>query len=185
MSQLLRTASLMVAFISMALIALAGLFFMAGARINTSPSIPVGLYWMTKKPIQKGQYVLFCPPQTHKFQSALDRGYINPGFCKGGFGLMMKKVMAVSGDKVVFTKVGVWVNSHLLPQSLPLLKDLQGRALPSLDKTALLLKPNQLLLMTDQNPLSFDARYFGPVEQSQVLAVIRPVLTWESKLNFN
>jgi hypothetical protein len=37
--------------------------YAAGARINTTKSIPVGLYWTSSAPVEKGAYVLFCPPQ--------------------------------------------------------------------------------------------------------------------------
>nr|WP_289847564.1 S26 family signal peptidase [Celeribacter halophilus] len=37
---------------------------------------------------------------------------------------------------------------------------------------------SELLLMSDVSGTSFDARYFGPVNRSQVKAVIRPVFTW-------
>ena len=40
------------------------------------------------------------------------------------------------------------------------------------------LKDNQVLLMSDYNPLSFDGRYFGPINRAQIRSVIRPVLTW-------
>ena len=33
-----------------------------GARINTTRSIPIGLYWTSGAPVEKGAYVLFCPP---------------------------------------------------------------------------------------------------------------------------
>ncbi|MES2568793.1 MAG: conjugal transfer protein TraF, partial [Verrucomicrobiota bacterium] len=37
--------------------------YAAGARINTSKSIPVGLYWTSNSPVEKGAYVLLCPPE--------------------------------------------------------------------------------------------------------------------------
>jgi hypothetical protein len=40
--------------------------YAAGARINTTKSIPVGLYWTSSAPVEKGAYVLFCPPQARR-----------------------------------------------------------------------------------------------------------------------
>lgn len=185
MSQIFHSVVRMIALTAVMLIIFAGLLYVAGARINLTPSIPVGLYWITQKPIQKGEYVLFCPPQKPVFKEALLRGYINPGFCKGGYGQMMKKVFATTGDRVSITREGVWVNSRLLPLSTPLAKDIHGRILPHLNATIDSLKPTQLLLMTNQNALSFDGRYFGLVNLPQILEVIRPVLTWKSTFNFN
>ncbi|MFZ4699192.1 MAG: S26 family signal peptidase [Candidatus Methylumidiphilus sp.] len=36
----------------------------------------------------------------------------------------------------------------------------------------------QVLLMSDYNPKSFDGRYFGPVEQTGIKGVLRPVFTF-------
>ena len=63
--------------------------YAAGARVNTTKSIPVGLYWLTKEPVEKGAYVVFCPPQVGVFDDAKERGYIGAGFCPGGYGFMM------------------------------------------------------------------------------------------------
>lgn len=40
------------------------------------------------------------------------------------------------------------------------------------------LTESEVLLMTDINAGSFDGRYFGLVERSQIKGVIRPVFTW-------
>jgi len=34
----------------------------SGVRINSTRSIPVGLYWLSSEPVGKGAYVMFCPP---------------------------------------------------------------------------------------------------------------------------
>ncbi len=36
----------------------------------------------------------------------------------------------------------------------------------------------EVLLMTDVSPISFDSRYFGPINRSQIKTVITPVITW-------
>jgi type IV secretory pathway protease TraF len=35
-----------------------------------------------------------------------------------------------------------------------------------------------LLLMTDVSPISFDSRYYGLINRSQIKGVIRPIYTW-------
>lgn len=40
-----------------------GLGYAAGLRINTTKSIPVGLYKISQKAPEKGDYVIFCPPE--------------------------------------------------------------------------------------------------------------------------
>lgn len=180
MNRIARKAAILMAFASMMLTACAGILFIFGGCINTSNSIPLGLYWITKHSIQKSEYVLFCPPQKPIFQKALTRGYIHSGFCPGGFGYMIKRVLATYGDTVSINPFGVWVNNQFVAHSVPYPKDEQDRPLPELHLHQYTLKNSELLLMTDQSELSFDARYFGLINQSQVKAVIKPVLTWTS-----
>ncbi|MBL8368460.1 MAG: S26 family signal peptidase, partial [Candidatus Accumulibacter sp.] len=40
------------------------------------------------------------------------------------------------------------------------------------------LSGSELLLMSDVSGISFDGRYFGPIDRSQIKGVIRPVFTW-------
>ena len=56
-----------------ALLVLGTAYQLAGARINTSKSIPVGLYWTTGAPLEKGAYVLVCPPPSGLFNEARRR----------------------------------------------------------------------------------------------------------------
>lgn len=180
MNRLAKKAYVIMAGACMILLLSSGLLYVTGGRFNTSNSIPLGFYWITQQPIQKGEYVLFCPPQKPIFQQALTRGYIHSGFCPGGFGYMMKRVLATYGDTVSINSSGVWVNNQYVAHSVPYQKDEQARPLPELNLRRYPLKNCELLLMTDQSDLSFDARYFGLIKQYQVKAVIKPVLVWPS-----
>lgn len=155
----------------------AGLGYAAGLRVNTTGSIPVGVYRLTDSPVEKGQYVMFCPPDRPLFREAQKRGYIGAGFCPGGLGDMMKKILAAKGDQVTFTPEGVKVNDVLVPFSKPLNTDPSGRMLPHLSGT-ISLQDGEYLLMTDRSRVSFDARYFGVVTASQIQSVLKPVITW-------
>lgn len=152
--------------------------FAVGVRVNTTKSIPVGLYWITQEPVEKGAYVTFCPPPVGVFDDAKERGYIGAGFCPGGFGLMMKRVLAAKDDLIAVTPEGVTVNSQLLPLSAPLVSDKAGRALPRYQSARYTLGNAELLLMSDVSGTSFDGRYFGPINRNQIEAVIRPIFTW-------
>jgi type IV secretory pathway protease TraF len=63
MSRILKRITAGVAIAGMAALVLAAGGYAAGARINTTKSIPVGLYWTSSAPVEKGAYVLWCPPQ--------------------------------------------------------------------------------------------------------------------------
>ena len=42
----------------------------AGFRVNTSPSIPLGIYRTTTSPLSVGSYVLLCPENKEPFITA-------------------------------------------------------------------------------------------------------------------
>lgn len=152
--------------------------YAAGARVNTTPSLPVGLYWTTTGPIEKGAYVMFCPPKRAIFDVAKMRGYIGGGFCNGGYGYMMKRVLAAKNDAVTVADDGVRVNDVLLPYTAPLKNDSAGRLMPHYRIDAFRLQASQVLLMSDVCTSSFDSRYFGPIERRQIQWAIRPIFTW-------
>ena len=157
---------------------LGGLFWWVGGLINTTKSIPVGLYWKSDKPIEKGAYVLFCPPKTAVFDEAKARGYIGAGLCLGGYGYLMKKILAVKNDVVSVSDSGVRVNGDWLPLSIPRRVDRAGREMPRYHIQEYSLKDSELLLMSDVSSTSFDSRYYGFIQRSQIQSVIRPIITW-------
>lgn len=167
-----------VAIAGVAAMSVAAISYAAGARINTTKSIPVGLYWTTNAPIEKGAYVLFCPPDVGVFATAKERDYIAGGFCPGDYGYMMKRILAAKDDVVTVTNDGVYVNGNVLPYSKPIKSDPAGRELPRYQSNQYTLGAAELLLMSDVSGTSFDGRYYGPVNRSQVKNVIRPVITW-------
>jgi len=149
----------------------------SGTYINTTPSFPVGFYKVVDEPIVSGAYVAFCPPQDAVFDMAMDRSYINRGDCPGGYGLLLKRVFAQSGDRVLIDQAGISVNGEHLPNSAQLKIDTDGYALPQYRLQAVL-GDSEYLLLSDLNPQSFDARYFGLIVRNQIKQVVRPVLTW-------
>jgi conjugative transfer signal peptidase TraF len=151
---------------------------LAGIRINTTNSYPLGVYLMTNAPIEKGSLVIFCPPDNPTFEQARERGYIGAGFCPGGYGYMIKKIMAATNDKVEISAAGVLVNGKLVPNSKPMDEDSEGQPLPHVEVNIAALDDHSVLLMSDYNPKSFDARYFGLVDKSKIIGSIRPMLTW-------
>jgi conjugative transfer signal peptidase TraF len=160
------------------LIALSLVCYLAGLKINTTKSIPIGFYRLTDAPIGKGEYVIFCPPQTALFDQARERGYIGAGFCPGNYGYMMKRVLAMAGDRVTSREEGITVNGKPLRESVPRKTDSAGRVLPRYPFSDYRLKESELLLMSDVSGTSFDARYFGPVNARQLRGVIKPLVTF-------
>ena len=178
MSLIFKRIAAGVAIAGIATLALTAGGYAAGARINTTKSIPVGLYWTNSAPVEKGAYVMFCPPKLGVFDDAKERGYIGAGFCEGGYGYMMKRVLAAKDDAVTVSDDGVRVNGELLAYSAPLHTDKAGRAMPRYQSSAYPLGAAEVLLMSDVSGTSFDGRYFGPINRTQIKTVLRPVITW-------
>jgi len=154
-------------------LALLGLLGLTGARVNTTASFPIGLYWLLDRPVTKGDLVWFCPPAESMFLTALERGYLSPGFCPGGSNALLKRVVAVGGDHVVITPTGAAVNGVPVPNSRQRAVDLAGRPLPLLRLDAIL-SAGQVLLLSDHHAVSFDGRYFGPVATTHLRGVVVP-----------
>lgn len=171
----IRTWTQWLLFLGAGWAAAVGGLYAAGARFNSTPSFPRGLYWIADMPIERGSLVLACPPLGEVITEAQRRGYLSAGFCPGGSAPLIKRVTALGGDRVTIAPVGVEVNGSRLPNSRPLATDTDGRSLPVYRTEGRTLTPGEVLLMSDFNPLSFDGRYFGPTRRGQVQAVVRPV----------
>lgn len=177
MNKPLKILAISVLTVSISLFVLSIVLRISGFYINTTPSLPVGLYRIVDEPVTKGAYVAFCPPQSDVFEWAVARGYINAGNCPGGTGQLLKRVHAVAGDAVLIDETGISVNGELLPNSTPLSTDAYGAVLPQYRLNAVL-GESEYLLLSDLNPHSFDARYFGVIDRAQIVHVVRPVFTF-------
>jgi conjugative transfer signal peptidase TraF len=178
MKRVLDKAAATIAIAGVSTIAIGMLCFAIGVRVNTSKSIPLGVYWTTSKPVEKGDYVLFCPPDTAVMAEARRRGYLAAGLCPGNYGFMMKKILAAGQDAVLIGRDGVTVNGVQLPYSTPLDSDSDDRPLPHFQPDHFTLKAAEVMLMSDVSSTSFDARYFGPVDRVQIRTAIKPVFIW-------
>ncbi|MCX8657351.1 conjugative transfer signal peptidase TraF [Gilliamella sp. B2894] len=146
----------------------------SGYRINTTKSIPIGLYKEVNSYPQINDYVIFCPPDNSIFQEAKIRNYIGIGLCSGNYGYLMKKIVAVTGDYVTISEKGVFINNKYLPLSTPLKTDSKGRELPVININKVL-NDSDVLLMSDISNTSFDARYYGTIDKKHIRSVIKPI----------
>lgn len=157
--------------------------YLSGARINRTNSLPKGLYWTVEKTPERGDMVAFWPRDTVAMREARRRGYILPGVYNvtsgKGYGLLLKRLMGIPGDMVSITDDGVWVNRLLVPNTKPLASDNIGDPLPQLRFIDYRLGEDEVLLVSDYLPRSFDGRYFGIQEQRQIVEVVRPIWVWE------
>jgi conjugative transfer signal peptidase TraF len=178
MNHLFKRITVCVAIGGAGMLVLAFGCYAVGVRINTTSSIPLGIYLTNSKSVEKGDYVFFCPPQVDVFDEAKHRGYISAGVCPGNYGYMMKRVLAAKNDAVSVADDGVRVSANLLPFSKLLKVDKAGRRLLTYEPNQYILGDDEVLLMSDVSPISFDSRYFGPINRSQIKSVISPVISW-------
>jgi len=160
----------------------------AGIIVNTSTNLTPGIYIKTSDPISKGSYVIFCPPppagsdeaKTRWIIKATTRWILRRGkdLCDSGYSQMLTRILATKDDVLTVSDDGVYVNKKLLPLSKPLEADSGDQPLPHFRVDNYILGEDEVLVMSDVNHLSFDSRYFGPINRSQIITTVRPILTW-------
>lgn len=147
-----------------------------GVRFNGTASFPVGFYLATHKAPKIGDLVFVATPDLPIFAMAKERGYLDVAYSPVPH--LLKRLVAMTRDRVTITVAGVDVNGIRLTNSKPLNHDGAGRPLLPYPLKDYELLPGEVLLMSDYNPASFDSRYFGPVQATAIEAVVKPLLTW-------
>jgi conjugative transfer signal peptidase TraF len=147
----------------------------AAVRLNDSPSMPTGLYVRTSSE-SVASLVVFCPAGPFA-QLSVERGYRSRGNCPDSAEPLAKPIVASPGSTVELAARGMAVNGRLLPNTAPLVKDTLGRPLPHWPFGRYVVAPGAVWVASCYNSRSFDSRYFGPVDASQVREHVRPLLT--------
>lgn len=149
----------------------------AGLRINLTPSEPLGLWRIveTDRPIARDDLVFVCPPSTEVFVSAFKRGYIRRGLCPGGFAPLIKTIAALAGQRVA-AGANVAIDGIPLAQSSIRASDGAGRALQQYAGGII---PPGFVFLFSPYETSYDSRYFGPVPETGVLGLARPLLVFD------
>ena len=142
--------------------------YASGLRPNLSPSIPPGVYRVTKGLIERGAIVVVCLPSALA-AFARSRDYISGASCEDGNAPVDKVIAAMAGDTVDFSPVSVTVNGHYLPNTRPLASDQRGRGLPHPAYGRYRVPTGQIWLVSTYSPRSFDSRYFGVVPTARIV----------------
>lgn len=168
-----------IAIIGMALVvSLAQGFYLLGFRLNDTPSVPRGLWRISRLegPLQRGQIVNICPRDSAVFRLAKARGYIHAGrVCPDDFTPLLKPVAALAGDRVTINAQGIRVNGRLIPRSRQEEKDSQGRSLPRMPWGAYQVASGFVWVVSNHIPNSFDSRYFGSLPVRNIQGLAEPV----------
>jgi conjugative transfer signal peptidase TraF len=151
-----------------------------GIRVNTSASLPTGFWLETGSPtstggLKRGAIVTFCPSDAPAFRLAKQRGYIGAGWCPHAYQPLFKPVVAIAGDQVSVSPVGIEVNGVHIANSAPLDADNARRPLPTLRFGRYTVAPGSVWVVSSYNSRSFDSRYFGSVEIANVRSIVVPL----------
>jgi conjugative transfer signal peptidase TraF len=148
----------------------------AGMRFNATPSVPIGLYWISSDP--QAKFVEFCPPLPYA-SSSVERGYrarSSRGCSDGGVPLL-KSIIARPGDIVELSARGFSVNRIPIPNTAPRSVDTAGRVLTPWPFGSYRVAPGTMWVASSYNSRSFDSRYFGPIAAATIKHRLRPIWT--------
>jgi conjugative transfer signal peptidase TraF len=136
---------------------------------NPSPSAPRGWYWLASSPsYQVGSLAISRLPESAA-ELAGDRNYIPRTIP------VLKRLAAVPGDRVCESSGHVTINGR--PVADATAHDSRGRNLAAWRGCRPLLA-GEYFLLNQNNPQSFDSRYFGPASESLFLGTAVPIWTW-------
>jgi len=142
-------------------------------KINTTDSMPVGIYLMRPEAIAPGRIVVACPPEDAA-RLGLHNGYLERGSCASGAAPLLKYVAAIGGSRVAVTGSGIEIDGRLLDNSVARRKDRHGRTIPHIRLGRYRLGEDEVWLYSPA-PWSWDSRYFGPVSKNQIIGAASPL----------
>ncbi len=134
---------------------------------NCSDIVPTGLYRIENGAPVRGDLLAIAP--AGKARMTLDAfGALPPGR------LLLKHLAGVSGDTVCRDHTSITINGA--PAAVARLRSHDGRALPAWSGCRAL--GDSEIFVLAENPRSFDGRYFGAIDDAQIVGLARPVLTF-------
>ncbi len=136
---------------------------------NFTESVPIGLYSIEQTAPVKDD-LLVIAPEGRARDVLRTFGALPPGH------LLLKQLAAVPGDTVCRDNNIITINGAVAAIARPRAHD--GRALPVWSGCRGVL-PGEVFLLAP-HPASFDSRYFGAVDDSQVVGVAHPIFTLPS-----
>ncbi|MFZ3121450.1 MAG: S26 family signal peptidase [Variovorax sp.] len=147
------------------------------ARVVYNPSDSVARGWYRIDPIAKpdllhvGSIVLARLPDSVAAFAA-QRSYLPDGVP------VLKRIGALAPQSVCIREQVVRIDRD--PVAITRLHDGAHRPLSAWTQCRPLVG-DELFLLSNTNPASFDSRYFGPIDASAVLGIARPLWTWGAR----
>ncbi len=147
-------------------------FFTGKIILNTTPSVPIGLWLKDDSEINRGDFVQ-VPFEAFKFNSWVPEIYKK----KNSWGNIpyLKRIAGLPGDEVEILPDGLLkVAGKIIPGSSALSSDSLGNKLETYP-LPITLESNEVWLISDSER-GFDSRYLGPAVLSQCHKVL-PLIT--------
>jgi conjugative transfer signal peptidase TraF len=141
--------------------------------VNWSPSLPIGLYWMTKN--ERAPDVAFCMSAQLRAEAAAHGLERVSGRCPDGTAWIPKPNMR-SARVVTLTSRGFTVDGRELPNTAPLPKDRFGRPMPHYPFGHYFVSTKEVWVVSSYNKRSYDSWYFGPIDARSIVCYARPIL---------
>lgn len=130
-------------------------------RVNVSPSVPLGLYWLTALPTPVARDTLVVLPVPPSVQAWL-----------GGIALL-KPVAAVEGEEVCVEQEWLRIRGEWIS---PLAREAHGMVLPRMDGCQMV--PEGMVFLASAAPRSLDGRYWGMTPIAALTAQARALWIW-------
>lgn len=134
-----------------------------GVRINFSPSMKQGIYFVVRKNLEKGDLVVICEEKARIFLKKKD------SVC--GYEELLKRVVAIPGDEVSIDKKGIWVNNKFIENSLKVNFNISNDLFTNILLNNYKLKKGEYLVLGDSE-YSWDSRYFGVIEDKNIKEIV-------------
>jgi len=155
------------------LFALILVFGRLGFRLNTTASVPTGIYRLTDK--DHGNYVTFCPAEAES-RMMNERGYRPRGAgCSDGYEPLLKPLASKAGDIVAIGVHGITVNGRLLNNTIAKRQDGKYQPLPVLPLGNYIVKEGTVWALSTYNANSYDSRYFGAIPVERIISYAKPI----------
>lgn len=146
-------------------------------HLNWTESMPVGVYQRVEAKLERGSWVVFCLDGTSA-EMALARRYLIRGTCPSGVQPIFKRIAGVPGDRVAIGAEGVAINGAPVDGSALRPLDVRGRSLAPFEQGETVLEAGRYFVLGTNIERSWDSRYFGPIDVSQITGSAAPVWTF-------
>ncbi|KXW56482.1 signal peptidase I [Ferrovum sp. PN-J185] len=143
----------------------AAILIISNYRFNYSNSEPIGIWRLTSiyHSVKRGDHVALCHNIIKKNKTAR---------C---YPFLIKTVVGIPGDKIIINNQGVEINQKLLAHS----QILSSQKSIYTTQTMVTLPIHYYWVYGSNNPyFSNDSRYFGPVNDTDIIAITYPVILY-------